>query len=45
MTLDQLLDEARSGVRRLAPTEALDAQAKGALLVDIRPEAQRRRDG
>ena len=44
-TADDLLTEARSGLRRLAPHDAAAAQADGALLVDIRSEAQREADG
>ena len=44
-TVDQLLDEARARLRRLSPSEAADAWADGALLVDIRPAAQRAREG
>ena len=44
-TVDQLLDEARRKLRRLAPAEALQASRGGALLVDIRSESQRGRDG
>jgi rhodanese-related sulfurtransferase len=43
--LDQMLAEARAGVARLTPAAALAAMRAGDLLVDIRPEAQRRRDG
>jgi rhodanese-related sulfurtransferase len=44
--LDGLVAEARAGLRRLSPAEAAHAVAHdGALLVDIRPEAQRRREG
>src|SRR6185436_20687395 len=39
MTADELLEEARRGLRRLAPADA------GAVLVDIRSELQRERDG
>jgi rhodanese-related sulfurtransferase len=45
VTIDELLEEARRGVRRMSPTEALVAQRGGALLVDHRSEAQRRCDG
>ena len=46
MTVDDLLVEARGVLRhRPEPTEALAAQAKGALLVDIRGDDQRRADG
>ena len=44
-TLDQMLDRARGGIDRLTPSEALTDQGSGALVVDIRPEAQRRRNG
>jgi rhodanese-related sulfurtransferase len=44
-TVDQLLDEARRKLRRLSPVEALQAREEGALLVDIRAESQRARDG
>lgn len=44
--VDSLLESARSGLRRLTPAEAERArQEEGALLVDIRYEALRRRDG
>ena len=44
-TVDALLDEARARLRRLSPAEAADACAAGALLVDIRPAAQRAQEG
>jgi len=44
-SVDQLLDEARRRLRRLTPAEALQASRDGALLVDIRSESQRARDG
>ena len=44
-TVEQLLDEARARLRRLSPAEAADACTAGALLVDIRPAAQREREG
>ena len=43
--LDQHLSEARSRLIRLQPQEALVAVQQGAMVVDIRPEFQRRRDG
>ena len=43
--LDRLLARARSRLTRLHPQEACDAIQNGALLVDIRPEFQRRMDG
>jgi rhodanese-related sulfurtransferase len=46
LDLDDLVAEARTHLRRVAPDEAARAIAdEGALLVDIRPEAQRRREG
>jgi rhodanese-related sulfurtransferase len=44
-SIDELLAEARAGLRRLNPREAAAAMAAGALLVDIRPVEQRSRDG
>jgi rhodanese-related sulfurtransferase len=44
-TIDQLLDEARLQLRRLSPVEAHAAARAGALLIDIRSENQRARDG
>ncbi len=44
-TVDVLLAEARIGLRRLEPAQAAEAMGAGALLVDIRPHAQRRREG
>jgi rhodanese-related sulfurtransferase len=44
--LDALVADARRRLHRLAPAEAARAVAEdGALLVDIRPEGQRRREG
>jgi rhodanese-related sulfurtransferase len=44
--VQELLAEARALLpRRLSPAEALEAQAKGALLIDIRGDDQRRADG
>ena len=43
--LDRLLARARSRLTRLHPQEALDAAQNGGILVDIRPEFQRRVDG
>jgi len=42
---DQLLARARAGLRRLDPPAALDAQRRGAILVDTRPHEQRTADG
>jgi rhodanese-related sulfurtransferase len=44
-TVDELLAAARRRLRRLSPSEARDAVAAGALLLDIRSEVQRARDG
>jgi len=44
-TVDALLRDARARFRRLLPVEARLAAADGALLVDIRPEANRRAEG
>ena len=44
-TIGEMLERARAGMRRVTPPEARDAAAAGALLVDIRPEYQRERDG
>lgn len=44
-TIDELLSEARGRLRRLEPVEATSAHADGALLIDIRSEAQRGREG
>jgi len=43
--LQELLDRAAARIERLAPAEAAAAVADGALLVDIRSEAARERDG
>jgi rhodanese-related sulfurtransferase len=44
-TIDDLLAEARANLVRLTPEEALEAQGEGAVLVDTRPEADRRAEG
>ena len=44
-TLDDLLAEARERIVRHAPAEALEATRAGALLIDIRSESDRERDG
>jgi rhodanese-related sulfurtransferase len=45
-TIDDVLAEARARLERVSPAEALDAvRDDGALLVDIRSEFQRARDG
>ena len=43
--VDAVLAEARKGAPRLRPHEVAEAVAHGALLVDTRTEAQRRRQG
>jgi rhodanese-related sulfurtransferase len=44
-TIDELLAGARARLRRVTPGAARDAQAQGALLVDIRPVEKRRAEG
>lgn len=44
-SIDDVLAEARARLRRLPPVEAHRATAAGAVLVDIRPAAQRRVEG
>ena len=44
-TIDDLLAEARERIVRVTPHEAAARIADGAHLVDIRPAAQRRREG
>jgi rhodanese-related sulfurtransferase len=44
-TIDDLLAEARARIERVTPHEAAARIAEGAYLVDIRPAAQRRREG
>ena len=44
-TIEELLASARRGLDRLEPEAAARAVAHGAILVDIRSEAQRARDG
>jgi rhodanese-related sulfurtransferase len=44
-TIDQLLESARATLDRVTPEQALAAIRDGALLIDIRAESQRRRDG
>ena len=45
MRIEDLLDQARAGLGRLSPAEALAAAERGAVLVDIREDHQRERDG
>jgi rhodanese-related sulfurtransferase len=44
-SVDQMLAQARSRLRRLTPVQAQEALAAGALLVDIRPGWQRAAEG
>jgi rhodanese-related sulfurtransferase len=44
-TIDELLRQARSGLERMTPEQAWVAMEAGAVLIDIRPEFQRRADG
>ncbi|MEV4680343.1 rhodanese-like domain-containing protein [Streptomyces kurssanovii] len=43
--IDEYLERVRQGLERIGPQEAFDAAADGALLVDIRYQALRERDG
>ena len=43
--IDDLLAAARRRLRRVDPSEANEALARGAVIVDIRVESQRARDG
>ena len=45
MGIDELLEESRRGVARLAPRDVPAAAARGALIVDTRTERQRREQG
>ncbi|WP_067790101.1 rhodanese-like domain-containing protein [Nocardia amikacinitolerans] len=45
MTIDQMLDNAREQIDRIYAFELPAALARGAILVDIRPQAQREREG
>ena len=45
LTIDQMLARARRRLRRLSPEQAAEAVRHGAVLVDIRPLAQRRLEG
>jgi len=44
-TIDRALERARRRISRIEPHQAAAEQARGALLVDTRTEAQRLRDG
>lgn len=43
--VDELLAEARRGLERVDPDAAATAMRDGAVMVDIRPDSQRERDG
>jgi rhodanese-related sulfurtransferase len=43
--IDRVLDEARNRLNRMSAQEVPAALARGAILVDIRPQAQRDREG
>lgn len=45
LTVDELLAEARSGLDRVEPTDLATEVAAGAVVVDIRPEVNRRTEG
>ena len=44
-TIDDLLAEARSSLQRVTPEEAVAELEEGAVLVDVRSDRQRERDG
>ncbi len=44
-TISEVLARARGRLGRLTPEQAVDEHADGAVLVDIRPQAQRAREG
>jgi rhodanese-related sulfurtransferase len=44
-TIDEILADARTHLDRVHSNELAAAQAAGALVIDIRPDAQRARDG
>lgn len=45
LSVEQMLAQARSGLRRLTPAQAHEAHVAGAVLVDIRPGWQRAQEG
>jgi rhodanese-related sulfurtransferase len=45
ISVEQMLAQARSVLRRLTPAQARDAVVAGAVLVDIRPDWQRAQEG
>lgn len=44
-TVEQLLEEARASINRFSPRETTQAMERGAILIDIRPDAQREARG
>jgi rhodanese-related sulfurtransferase len=44
-TIEQVLESARARISRLTPAQAVDAWHAGAVVVDIRPAAQRESEG
>ena len=44
-SVEEMLEAARAGLTRLTPHEAAEATSSGDLIVDIRPEWQRRESG
>lgn len=45
MTVVEMLDRARARISRMSATELAEAVLRGAVVVDIRPQAQRDREG
>jgi rhodanese-related sulfurtransferase len=45
MSVDDMLEEARSRLERVEPEQVADELARGAVLVDIRADSQRAADG
>jgi len=45
LTIDQMLDHARAALSRIYAWQLPEALGRGAILVDIRPQAQRDREG
>ena len=45
MNIDQMLEEARNQIDRMYAFELPEAVARGAIVVDIRPQAQRAIEG
>jgi rhodanese-related sulfurtransferase len=45
VTIEQVLEAARARISRLTPRQAADAWRTGAVVVDIRPAAQREAEG